>query len=66
MLRSKMVVDGDTGLLVDPNWYEPKHPQETPIIKTDAVALRRPAPEQSIPDGEGDPAPELSSFLPPP
>ena len=43
------------GLLVHPDWWEPKHPQEVPITVTDPIALYRPAPEISIPTGYGDP-----------
>lgn len=51
-----LVEDGHVpGLLVHPDWWEPRHPQETPVDVTDAVALHRPAPEISIPDGYGDP-----------
>ena len=51
-----LVEDGHVpGLLVHPDWWEPRHPQEIPVDVTDAVALYRPAPEISIPDGYGDP-----------
>ena len=51
-----LVVDGHIeGLLVHPDWWEPKHPQEIPVTVTDPVALWRPAPEISIPLGYGDP-----------
>lgn len=44
-----LVEDGHIpGLLVHPDWWEPKHPQEIPVDVTDAVALFRPAPELSI------------------
>lgn len=50
-----LVEDGNiAGLLVHPDWWEPKHPQETPVTVTDPVALYRPAPEISIPAGYGD------------
>lgn len=50
-----LVEDGHIpGLLVHPDWWEPKHPQETPPDMTDPIALRRPAPEISIPAGHGD------------
>lgn len=56
-----MVVDGQTGLMVDPAWYEAKFPQDIPLTHiTDAQALYRPAPELSIPDGEGIAAPPLT------
>jgi hypothetical protein len=51
-----LVEDGHVpGLLVSPDWWEPKHPQEIPITVTDPVALYRPAPEISIPAGYGNP-----------
>ena len=51
-----LVEDGHVpGLLVHPDWWEPKHPQETPPRLDDPVALYRPAPEISIPAGYGDP-----------
>lgn len=51
-----LVEDGHVeGLLVHPDWWEPKHPQEIPVVVTDPVALYRPAPEISIPEGYGDP-----------
>ncbi len=51
-----LVEDGHVpGLLVHPYWWEPKHPQEIPIEVDDPIALYRPAPEISVPDGYGDP-----------
>ena len=51
-----LVEDGHIkGLLVHPDWWEPKHPQEIPVTVTDPVALYRPAPEISIPLGYGLP-----------
>jgi len=51
-----LVEDGHIeGLLVHPDWWEPKHPQEIPVTVTDPVALYRPAPEISIPARYGDP-----------
>ena len=51
-----LVEDGHIeGLLVHPDWWEPKHPQEIPVTVTDPVALFRPAPEISVPTGHGDP-----------
>jgi len=52
-----LVEDGHiSGLLVHPDWWEPKHPQEIPVEVTDPVALYRPAPEISIEgSGYGDP-----------
>ena len=56
MLYRDLVEDGHVpGLLVHPDWWEPKHPQETPVEVTDPIALSRPAPEISIPAGHGDP-----------
>ncbi len=51
-----LVEDGHVeGLLVHPDWWEPKHPQETPVTVHDPVALYRPSPEISVPAGYGDP-----------
>ena len=52
-----LVEDGHVeGLLVHPDWWEPKHPQEIPVEVTDPIALFRPAPEISIEGtGYGDP-----------
>lgn len=51
-----LVEDGHVpGLLVSPDWWEPKHPQEIPVEVTDPVALYRPAPEISISAGYADP-----------
>lgn len=51
-----LVEDGHVpGLLVHPDWWEPKHPQEIPIEVDDPIALFRPAPEISIEDDYGDP-----------
>jgi hypothetical protein len=51
-----LVEDGHVpGLLVHPDWWEPKHPQEIPVEIDDPVALYRPAPEISIPAGYGQP-----------
>jgi hypothetical protein len=51
-----LVEDGHIpGLLVHPDWWEPKHPQEIPVEVEDPIALRRPAPEISVPLGYGDP-----------
>jgi len=50
-----LVEDGHVpGLLVHPDWWEPKHPQEIPVSVDDPIALWRPAPEISKPPGEGD------------
>ncbi len=38
-------VDGQTRLLVCRTCYDHKHPAETPVRTSDAVALRRPAPD---------------------
>jgi hypothetical protein len=51
-----LVEDGHIpGLLVHPDWWEPKHPQEIPPDMTDPIALHHPAPEISIPADYGDP-----------
>lgn len=51
-----LVEDGHVpGLLVHPDWWEPKHPQEIPVTVDDPIALHRPAPEISIEPGYGDP-----------
>lgn len=51
-----LVEDGHIpGLLVHPDWWEPKHPQEIPVNVTDPIALYRPAPEISVPAGYGNP-----------
>ena len=56
MMYRDLVVDGHIpGLLVHPDWWEPKHPQEIPVEVTDPIALYRPAPEISIEDGYGNP-----------
>jgi len=56
MRYKDLVEDGHVyGLLVHPDWWEPKHPQEVPVTVTDPIALFRPAPEISIPAGYGDP-----------
>lgn len=50
-----MVEDGQLeGMLVAPEWYEPKHPLEIPQDVDDPVALAEPAPEISIPAVVGD------------
>lgn len=51
-----LVEDGHVpGLLVHPDWWEPKHPQEIPVEIHDPIALYRPAPEISIEADYGDP-----------
>ena len=51
-----LVEDGHVpGLLVHPDWWEPKHPQEIPVKVDDPIALRRPAPEISVESGYGNP-----------
>lgn len=48
MLLRDMVPDGDIpGMLVDPAWYEPKHPLEKIKTKSDPIAVRKPAPDKS-------------------
>lgn len=51
-----LVEDGHVpGLLVHPDWWEPKHPQEIPVEVDDPIALFRPAPEISIETNYGNP-----------
>ena len=65
LLRKNMVEDGQyPGLLVAPDWYEPKHHQETPVEVDDPIAIYKPAPEQSKPPGEGTAAPDLEFPFP--
>ncbi len=48
MLLRNMVADGYyPNLIVDPQWYEPKHPQESLPSLKDPVSLFRPAPDRS-------------------
>lgn len=49
MLLNSMVVDGFSGLLVDPAWYEPPLPKP-PRELADGIALLRPAPDRDIID----------------
>ena len=47
MLLRNMVADGYyPNLIVDPHWYEPKHPQESLPSLKDPVSLFRPAPDR--------------------
>jgi hypothetical protein len=57
MFYKDLVEDGHIpGLLVHPDWWEPKHPQEIPVTVTDPIALYRPAPDLSSQDPDyGDP-----------
>lgn len=49
MLLKNMVSDGYyPSLIVDPAWYEGKHPQESLPEIEDPVALWRPAPERDL------------------
>lgn len=74
MLYRDLVEDGHIpGLLVHPDWWEPKHPQEIPPRVDDPIALERPAPEISVPTGSGDPespgdacatSPDTENYLP--
>lgn len=53
-----LVRDGQTGLLVTRDEYEPQHPQEFPVIDvSDPIALRDPLPNKT--DTE-----QLSVYLP--
>lgn len=60
-----LVDDGSMpGLRVCTTCFEPHHPQEDPPeVGPDAVALHRPSPELSIPDGEGDAAPDIATLF---
>ena len=50
-----LVEDGHVpGLLVHPDWWEPKHPQEIPVEIHDPIALYKPAPEISIETDYGE------------
>jgi hypothetical protein len=54
MAYGDLVEDGHIpGLLVHPDWYEPRHPQELPVDASDSVALWHPAPELSEDGGVG-------------
>ncbi len=47
MLLRNMIADGYyPNLIVDPEWYEPKHPQESLPSVHDPVTLFRPAPDR--------------------
>lgn len=59
-----LVEDGQTpGLRVHPDWYEPRHPQEFPVITHDPQALYRPSPEISVPAGEFDTIDNFETWL---
>ena len=65
MRYQDLVEDGYVpGLLVHPDWYEPRHPQELPVDTSDAVALFRPAPELSVNTGEFDTIEEWEAWVP--
>lgn len=52
MLLRDMIADGYyPNLIVDPVWYEPKHPQESLPSVRDPTALFRPAPDRSFVGG---------------
>ena len=56
MMYRDLLEDGHIeGLLVHPDWWEPKHPQEIPVEVTDPIALYRPSPEISIEENYGLP-----------
>ena len=62
MLLRDMVPDGNyPGLLVDPDWRDIKHEQETPVDVSDAIALRRPAPDTD--DDSGGAGSSLATAL---
>lgn len=49
------------GLLVCSSCYDAPHPQNEPLQDIDdPIALYRPAPEISVPSGEGEAAPALT------
>lgn len=49
MLLRNMIADGYyPNLIVDPRWYEPKHPQESLPSVRDPTSLFRPAPERDM------------------
>ena len=51
MLLRNMIADGYyPNLIVDPEWYEPKHPQESLPKVRDPTSLFRPAPDQDQSD----------------
>lgn len=58
--QDAMVKDGQVrGMLVCRDCYDPRHPQEiAPTFRSERHSI--PAPELSIPDGEGDAAPALT------
>lgn len=59
-----LVEDGQIpGLLVHPDWYEPRHPQELPIDTSDAITLWRPASELSVNEGEFNTLPEWQAWV---
>lgn len=59
-----LVEDGQIpGLLVHPDWYEPRHPQELPIDTSDAITLWRPASELSVNEGEFNTLPEWQTWV---
>ena len=62
MLLSDMIADGYyPNLIVDPAWYDPKHPQESLPSVIDPVVLFRPAPERE----QGTTSPVLSGDITP-
>ena len=62
MLLKDMMADGYyPSLIVDPAWYEAKHPQESLPEIQDPVSLWRPAPEREA----GATSPVLSGSITP-
>ena len=62
MFLNDMISDGYyPNLVVDPAWYEPKHPQEALPSVSDPIVLFRPAPERE----QGTTSPVLSGVLTP-
>ena len=63
-LLRELVEDGRyPGLLVHPDWWEGKHPQETPVDVSDPIALRRPSPDNSIIPVQHPDPPTLNDLL---
>ncbi len=59
-----LVEDGQIpGLLVAPDWYEPRHPQELPVDTSDSITLWRPFPEISVNEGEFDVLSRWQTFI---
>jgi hypothetical protein len=60
-----LVTDGQVpSMLVHPDWFEPRHPQELPVDTSDAVALYKPAPEISVNTDEFRTLEEWEAYIP--